>query len=192
MDAPIPADCQTLLSELNPGDVGHEVLSDGSVLRFEGFTDMCWEAHVNRFGNDGAAAGVAVVETEMHAQWLKAHPGMCISASGWIGGSQPWDECLHWVWLTNEDEKMITIDTVENTGINQDVAEFISANATEIAARPQIAEGVIFNLQLALGAYDHALDDADINANADRPQSEIDAIVAAEEALNAAMTKAAA
>lgn len=97
----LPSDAQLLLNQLNAGDVGHEILSDGSVLRFEGFSDLCWQAHVDRFGEDGAYAGVAIVEAEIHQQWLSAHLGRQITSSGWEGGSQPWDDCFHWAWLTD-------------------------------------------------------------------------------------------
>ena len=94
-----PPHAIAIIRELNAGDVGHETLADGAVLRYEGFSGMCWEAHVERFGDDGAADGVAVVEAEMHEQWLATHPGTRIAHSGWEGGCEPWDDCVHWAIL---------------------------------------------------------------------------------------------
>ncbi len=91
-------DVARFLREFNPSDVGHEDLPDGSVLRVEGFTDECWQEHVERFG-DEAEAGVAIVEREILSDWQKRHPGMKIVAFDWIGAPSPWEECIFWAHL---------------------------------------------------------------------------------------------
>ena len=100
----LPPNVQALVDELNAGDVGHETFPEG-VLRYEGFSDECWDTHERRFGLGGAADGVATVEAEMHEQWLEAHPGMVIAASSWEGGCEPWDDCIHWAWLVTSGEE---------------------------------------------------------------------------------------
>lgn len=94
-------DIARFLQELNPSDVGHKDLPDGTVLRFEGFTDECWQAHDERFG-DEAEAGVAIVEKEILSDWGKRHPGMRIMAFDWIGSPSPWEECIFWAHLIPE------------------------------------------------------------------------------------------
>ena len=95
----IPQAVQAVIDELNAGDVGHEPFPDGTILRYEGFSDQCWEAHCERFGEDADAESVKTVEGEMHQQWLASHPGTAIVASDWEGGCEPWDDCVHWAVL---------------------------------------------------------------------------------------------
>lgn len=97
-----PESIQTHIGELNAGDVGHEEFPEG-ILHYEGFSDQCWQAHIERFGSEAGRDTVLVVETEMHADWLSRHPGHRIDASGWEGGQEPWDDCVAWAWLVKEE-----------------------------------------------------------------------------------------
>ena len=99
----VPDHIQTIIDELNASDVGHETFEDGTILRYEGFSDQCWEAHCQRFGDDADADSVKTVEAEMHEQWLTAHPGTIIATSDWEGGCEPWDDCVHWAILVLEN-----------------------------------------------------------------------------------------
>ena len=99
----VPDHIQTIIDELNAGDVGHETFEDGTILRYEGFSDQCWEAHCQRFGDDADADSVKTVEAEMHEQWLTAHHRTIIAISDWEGGREPWDDCVHWGKLIPEE-----------------------------------------------------------------------------------------
>lgn len=103
MSYEIPSAIQTIIGELNAGDVGSDVFEGGVILRYEGFSDQCWEAHCQRFGDDADADSVKTVEAEMHEQWLAAHPGTIIATSDWEGGCEPWDDCVHWAILVPEE-----------------------------------------------------------------------------------------
>src|SRR3546814_10291737 len=98
----IPDDVQAFLNGLNAGDVGFEGFPEGRLLHFEGFSDQCWQAHEDRFGVDGAQEGVAIVESEIIADWLGRHPGASLLASGWEGGCEPWDDCIFWAYRSEE------------------------------------------------------------------------------------------
>jgi hypothetical protein len=95
----IPSPVQELISELNAGDVGFETFPDGSVLRFEGFTDQCWQAYEERFGPSSSDNEIAIIESEMLCDWLARHPETLHHSSDWEGGNQPWDDCLFWAYL---------------------------------------------------------------------------------------------
>ena len=101
----VPEHIRTIIDELNAGDVGHQTFENGTILHYEGFSGQCWEDHCQRFGHDADAASVAIVEEEIHQDWLKAHPDMKIAVSAWEGGSEPWDDCVHWAVLIPDNQQ---------------------------------------------------------------------------------------
>jgi hypothetical protein len=141
----VPEHIRTHIDELNAGDVGHETFEDGAILRYEGFSDQCWEAHCQRFGDDADADSVAIVEAEIHEGWLKAHPGTIIATSDWEGGCEPWDDCVHWAILipgTSNKEQTMTknlTDTLSSALLDE---EQVSITSITTAPGAGVSHGI--------------------------------------------------
>lgn len=75
------------LHTLATDEVGVEEI-DGYTVRFEGFSDMCWESAEEQ------GKTIEGLEQEMIKDWQGRHPGMKLVASGWIGEGEYWTDSM--------------------------------------------------------------------------------------------------
>lgn len=85
-----------VINELNPGDVGFETRGN-LVLKYEGFTDACWEDQVDKLGSDRAVDhAIPQLETEILDGWAKALPGYKCVEHDWTDEPFCWAETVFW------------------------------------------------------------------------------------------------
>ena len=81
----VSPEIEAFLHTLSTDDVGVEEIG-GFTVRFEGFTDQCWE--------DAEEKGKTIdgLEREMIADWQGRHPGLELVDSGWTYGDEYWTD----------------------------------------------------------------------------------------------------
>lgn len=75
------------LHQLATDEVGVEEIA-GFTVRFEGFSDMCWED-----AEEKGKTSKSLVE-EMLKDWQGRHPDLTLVAHGWTNGDEMWSDTI--------------------------------------------------------------------------------------------------
>lgn len=81
---------ENFIEELNPSDVGGDMIDPDTLIKYEGFGEECWD-DVEEKGKSPDD-----LEAEILAQWRAENPEFFMDDHGWLDDPQPHSDNVFW------------------------------------------------------------------------------------------------